>query len=81
MNTASTIALPVASGLRAAPPVARLVQALRSLCMRFGVQAARPDFMDLDPKDLNYESLPEHPADRLRRETVDRVLAACPYLR
>jgi hypothetical protein len=81
MNTASTIALPASSGLRAASPIAGLTHALRSLRLRAGAQASGLDFMALDPKDLIHESLPEHLADRIRRETVDRVLAACPYLR
>jgi hypothetical protein len=81
MNTASAIALPASSDLPADSPIARLTQALHSLRLRFGAQASGPDFMDLDPKDQIHESLPEHPADRIRRETVDRVRAACPYLR
>jgi hypothetical protein len=81
MNTASTIALPASSGLAAASPIARLTHALRSLCTRIGAQASGSEYMDVDPQDLTHDSLPEHPADRIRPEAVDRVLAACPYLR
>lgn len=85
MNTTSTIALPAASpassGLPAASLIARLAHALRSLSMRFATQSTEPDFMAPDPKDLIHGHLPEHPAEKIRREAVDRVLASCPYLR
>lgn len=81
MTTVPTIALPASTHVDVGSPMRRLTHALRSLRLRLGVQASGPEVMVLDPQELTHERRPEDPAEAIRREAVDRVFAACPYLR